>query len=160
VRLVRRRAPAAAGAILLAVSFAPALLAATPAPRRDGLAAAIEQRLNAAGHLTYPMTRAAGYFEGDPIQPRRAFGVWTGATGRRSFSLAVVVYRTAAQAAAMYERDVAHIREIGGDFHAFEIVRAGRVLYMASTAPAPDSHAPAVPIRAFLALVALASARV
>jgi hypothetical protein len=160
VRLARRHAPAAAAAVVLAVSLAPALLAATPVPRRDGLAAAIEQRLNAAGHLTYPMTRSAGYFEGDPIQPQRAFGVWTGGTGRGSFSLAVVVYRTAAQAAAMDERDVAHVRELGGDFHAFEIVRAGRVLYMASTAPAPDPRAPAVPVKAFLALVALADAHV
>jgi hypothetical protein len=48
---------------------------------------------------------------------------------------------------------VQHVRTIGGDFHAFDIVRRGRVIYSASTAAAPDPNAPAVPTRDFHALV-------
>jgi hypothetical protein len=57
------------------------------------------------------------------------------------------------EAAAMYDYYHRHVVAIGGDFHAFEMVRKGRVIYMAETVSSPDPDAPAVPSKDFRSLV-------
>jgi hypothetical protein len=133
-----------------------AVTAPVAAGTRPDLAAQIEAHLNDASQLTFPMDKSVGYFEGDPIQPQRGYYVYAGLHSAHPFTFSIVVYKTAAQAAAMYERDVAHVHEIGGDGHAFKIVRSGRVLYMASTANAPSPDTPPVPVKAFRLLISLA----
>jgi hypothetical protein len=129
--------------------LAPALLAATPP--RDRLASGIENRLNLLGDTTFQMTQGEGYFYRNPILPERAFYTYGGC--RQAYKLVVYVYKTTAQAIQMYGYFHQHVVDIGGDFHAFDMVRRGRVIYSANTAPAPDPNAPAVPTRDFHSLV-------
>lgn len=164
-----------AAAVILAVAVTalstPPLLAATP-PRpsysaamcadgaslascKDRLATAIAGRLNALGDTTQPMTAAEGYFYRNPILPVQAFYAYGGCG--QTFQFSVFVYKTAAQAAAMYDYSYQHVLDIGGDFHAFNIVRRGRVLYTALTG-SPHSNAPPVPTAAFHSLVREVSA--
>ena len=51
-------------------------------------------------------------------------------------------------------RPGARIAKIGGDFHAFNMVRRGRVIYTANTAPGPDPYSPSVPTKDFHSLAA------
>jgi hypothetical protein len=103
------------------------------------------------------MVPSDGWFEGDPIAPVSGFYVDAGVRNVRPFRLMVEVYRTTAQAALMYRRDVAQLGATGADFHAFRVVRFGRVLYTASPASAPDPADPEVPLDAFQRLVRLAA---
>jgi hypothetical protein len=139
--------------------LAACLLAPAAFGGRDKLAASIEQRLDQAGNLTFPMTPLSDYFEGDTVKPESGFYVYAGLHSRQSFRFSVVVYKTAAQAAAAYKQAVDHVRAIGGDFHAFNVMRSGRVLYMGSTAGGPDPSNPALPVKAFHALITLADGR-
>jgi len=146
--------------VLVAVTGWPTSTACAtkPARSKESLATAIEQRLTRAGDLTFPMQPSAGYFEGDPIQPQQGFQVYASLNGMKPFTFSVVIYKTAAQAATMYANDVNNVHAMGGDFHAFKIIRSGRVLYMAATAPAPDPAAPPVPMNDFLRLIAVTKA--
>jgi hypothetical protein len=122
----------------------------------DRLAAAIQTQLARAGNPIFPMVPSDGWFDDDPIKPVSGFYINAALHSVRPFRLTVEVYKTQAQAAAMYRRDVGHVEAIGGGFYAFRLVRVGRVVYMASTASAPDPAAPAVPLKAFQKLVRLA----
>ena len=128
------------------------LPSATAATGKDRLASAIETRLNTLGLTTTQMTRAGGYFYRNPVLPQRAFSTY--AACRQPFQFGVFVYTTPAQAVVMYEYFHQHVVDMGGDFHAFNMVRKGRVIYVASTAAAPDPNAPSVPTRDFQSLAA------
>jgi len=143
----RRHVVAAVGSIVLLACVPPTLRASTVATGKDRLASAIEDRLNRLGHTTVPMAAPEGYFYRNPILPQRAFYTYAGCKQRFRFS--VFVYRTKAQARVMADYFHQHVVKIGGDFHAFKMVRRGRVVYAAATAPAPDPDAPAVPTRDF-----------
>ncbi len=148
-----RRGLFSAVALVIAAGFlAPTLLAATGATGKDKLATAIENRLNRLGYTTEPMTAAEGYFDGNPVLPQQAFYTYAGC--QQTFRFSVTVYKTAAQAALMYEYAYQHTVSIGGDFHAFNMSRRGRVLYLADTAPGPDPNAPSLPTTDFHSLVA------
>ena len=146
---VRRGILAALASAAAAGCLVPALLAAPPA--KDKLASAIETRLNLLGDSTFQMTPGEGYFYRNPILPQRAFYTYGGCG--QAYRLSVSVYRTTAQAIRMYDYFQQHVAAIGGDFHAFNMVRRGRVIYTASTAAAPDPNAPNVPTRDFHSLV-------
>jgi hypothetical protein len=122
---------------------------------RNRLGSAIEKRLDRLGDTTLPMTAPAGYFYRNPILPQQAF--FTRGGCRQTFRFSVFVYKNAAQAADMYDYFHQHVVDMGGDFRAFNIVRKGRVIYSADTAPAPDPNAPAVPTQDFHSLIAEAS---
>ena len=96
---------------------------------------------------------------GEPT-PESGFYVYAGLHSAQSFKFGVMIYKTPAQAKAAYERAVENVREMGGDFHAFNIVRVGRVLYMGSTASAPDPANPKLPVKAFHAMVSVAAGQV
>ena len=49
----------------------------------------------------------------------------------------------------MYNYFYQHVLSIGGNFSDFNMVRRGRVIYMADTASGPNQHAPAVPTKQF-----------
>jgi len=102
------------------------------------------------------MTRAEGYFYRNPILPLRAFYTYGGC--QQAFQFVVQVYKTPAQAAAMYDYFYQHVLDIGGDFHACNMVRRGRVIYSADTTPGSDPNASAVPTTAFHSLAAEVSA--
>jgi hypothetical protein len=156
VILGRRQVFAAIASIALLSLAAPILHAATAPTRKDRLASAIENRLNRLGDTTNAMTRSEGYFYRNPTVPQRAFYAYAGC--QQAFRFSVFVYKTEAQAVAMYDYFYQHVVNIGGDFHAFNMVRRGRVIYSAATASAPDPNAPAVPKGNFHSLVAEVSA--
>ena len=134
------------------------VLAGTAAAARpDKLSTAIEQRLARAGNLTFPMTPISDYFGDHMAKPENGFYTYACLHSGQPFRFAVAVYKTAAQAAAAYRQGVAHVRAIGGDFHAFFMVRSGRVLYMGSTAGSPSPSNPTLPLTAFHALVGLSN---
>src|ERR1700722_16480532 len=107
--------------------LASALPSAMAATGKDKLASAIENRLNRLGDTTVPMTAAAGYFYRNPILPQQAFYTYAGC--QQTFRFSVSVYKTVAQAEAMYNYFYQHVVNIGGDFSAFNMVRSGRVIY-------------------------------
>jgi hypothetical protein len=143
---------AAVAAILALAAIAPTALGATSAPRKDALASAIEKRLNESGHMTIPMTASEGYFYRNPVLPSQAF--YTDAGCGQGFRFVVNVYKTVAQADAMYSHFYRHVVNIGGSFQDFNMVRRGRVIYMAETARRPGTNAPPVPTKDFHSLVA------
>ncbi len=91
---------------------APSLGAATKPTGKDRLAAAIENRLNALGDPTRPMTAAQGFFYRNPILPVRAFQ--TTASCGQTFLFSVSIYMTTAQAVTMYDYFHQHVLSIGG----------------------------------------------
>jgi hypothetical protein len=119
---------------------------------KPGLASAIENRLNRLGDTTLRMTAAAGYFYRNPTLPQQAFYTYAGC--QQTFRFSVSVYKTAAQAEAMYNYYYQHVLSIGGNFSAFNMLRSGRVIYTADTAPGPGSNAPPVPTQDFRSLAA------
>jgi hypothetical protein len=143
-------------AVAVVSVLGPALPSATAATGKDRLASAIETRLNNLGLTTTQMTRDGGYFYRNPVLPQRAFSTYAGC--QQPFQFGVFVYKTQAQAVVMYEYFHQHVVKIGGDFHAFNMVRKGRVIYVANTAPAPDPNAPSVPSKDFRSLAAGVSA--
>src|SRR4051812_31055543 len=98
------------------------------------------------------MTQREGYFYRNPILPQRAFFTYAGC--QQPFRFSVFVYKTTAQAVAMYDYFHQHVVKIGGDFHAFNMVRKGRVIYAANTNPGPDPLAASVPTKDFRSLAA------
>jgi hypothetical protein len=150
--IFRRRSVFVAVALVgLAGVLARVVPAATPAVS-DKLATTIEKRLNQLGNTTDPMTHSVGYFDRNPILPERAFYTYAGC--RQPFRFSVLVYKTKAQAAAMYDYFHQRVLDMGGDFHAFNMIRRGRVIYLADTASAPDPGAPSVPTKDFQSLAA------
>ena len=163
---------AAVASIVVMGVLAPPLLGSTPEPRnlappqlvggppeagKDRLALAIKNRIGRAGLDSLPMPASAGYFDRNPVLPDSAFYAYAGK--KTPFRFTVLAYKTTAQAVTMYGYYYQHVLDIGGNFHAFKMIRLGRVIYMASTAAAPDPNAPAVPMSDFLSLIALASGR-
>jgi hypothetical protein len=133
------------------------LLAAPAAAAGDPLASAIQKRLAQAGNLTFPMKPLSDYVESGGVAPESGFYVYAGLHSPQSFRFSVVIYKTAAQAAAAYDAAVEQVHAIGGNFRAFNVVREGRALYMGSTAGAPSPSNPKLPVKAFHAMVALAA---
>jgi hypothetical protein len=141
--------------IILVASVTATADPAAAATGKDKLASAIASRLNALGDPTSPMTASAGYFYRNPILPQGAFQTTAGC--EQKFLFSVLVYKTQAQAVAMYDYFYQHVLNIGGNFDDFNMVRTGRVIYLADTASAPNQHAPPVPTRQFHALAAAVS---
>jgi hypothetical protein len=149
----RRRHGLTVLALLVVVSaLASTLPLAAAATGKDKLASAIETRLNRLGYTTEPMTASEGYFDRNPVLPQQAFYTYAGC--QQAFRFSVLVYKTMAQAALMYEYSYQHAVSIGGDFRSFNMFRRGRVLYLADTAPGPDPNAPSVPTTDFHSLAA------
>jgi hypothetical protein len=96
------------------------------------------------------------YFPTGMIKPKSGFYTYVCQDSGRPFRLGVAIYRTAAEAATAYQQGMDQVRAIGGDFHAFFMVRSGRVLYMGSTAGGPSPSNPPLPLQAFHHLVGLA----
>src|SRR5581483_5514494 len=136
------RTSTALGVVLVGLALSSVAQAGKP-----DLGTQIEQRLERAGNLTFPMAPMSDYLQPGDIRPETGFYVYAGLHSPQSFRFSVEVYRTAAQAAAAYRKAVAQVYAIGGDFHAFNVVRSGRVLYMGSTAGAPDPDNPALPVK-------------
>lgn len=106
------------------------------------------------------MTPLSDYVGPGGIRPETGFYVYAGLHSPQSFRFTVEVYTTVAQAADAYRQAVAQVHAIGGDFHAFNVVQKGRVLYMGSTAGGPRPSNPALPVEAFHAMIALAAGNV
>src|SRR6185437_6890501 len=113
-KMVRRHRLLSMVVAVVAMALATAVPAATAAPSgKDKLGSAIETRLNRLGDATTAMTDP-GYFYRNPILPQRAF--YTDAGCGQAFRFVVDVYRTATQAAAMYDYYYQHVVNIGGNF--------------------------------------------
>lgn len=67
------------------------------------------------------MPPSAGYFYRDPVLPVSAFYVLN--DNKTAFRFTVQIYKTKAQALAMYNRYDQHVRDIGGNFHAFKMIQ-------------------------------------
>jgi len=138
----------------LLAGFLPAATAAAAKP--DKLSTTIEHRLTSVGNLTFPMAPVSDYFGAHMLKPET--GLYTNAClhSGRPFTFSVAIYKTAAQAAIAYNQGIEHVQAIGGDFHAFWMVRSGRVLYMASTAGGPNPSDPTLSLKDFHDLVGVA----
>ena len=146
--------------VLSSLIVCAAAAAGTPyPPSRDVLARSIEARLSEAGNLIFPMSLSSDYV-GLTVKPEIGFSVYAGLHSAQSFDFSVSVFKTTVQATEAYTESVEQVKAIGGDFHSYNIVRSGRVLYVGSTAGAPSPANPALPVKAFHALVALAAGRV
>ena len=84
------------------------------------MATIIANRLAHSGNQAFAMSPSVGYFEGNPIQPVNGEQVYATHNGPTPFTFSAVVYKTPAQAAAMYQYYTNHVLQIGGDFHAFK----------------------------------------
>jgi hypothetical protein len=152
-----RRVGRHAGLFLVAVLALAVGAGTAVAAKPDKLTAAIEHRLAGAGNLTFPMAPVSDYFNAGMLKPENGFYTYACLDSGQPFRLAIAVYKTAAQAATAYQEGIEHVRAIGGDFHAFFMVRTGRVLYMGSTAGGPSPSNPTLPLKAFHSLVGLAN---
>lgn len=152
MRRVGRHAGLSLLALLAVMVGAGTAVAAKP----DKLTTAIEKRLASAGNLTFPMAPLSDYFAAHTLLPESGFYTYACLHSGQPFRFGVDVYKTAAQAATAYQEELQHVRAIGGDFHAFFMVRSGRVLYTGSTAGGPSPSDPTLPLNAFHAMVGLA----
>jgi hypothetical protein len=106
------------------------------------------------------MSPLSDYVGPGATRPESGFFVYAGLHSPQSFRFSVEIYKTAAQAAAAYQQAIAQAKAIGGDFHAFNAMREGRVLYLGSTAGAPSPSNPKLPVKAFHSMIALANGNV
>jgi hypothetical protein len=144
------------GLCVVAIVAGFALAGTAAAAKPDKLSTAIQQRLAKAGNLTFPMTPVSDYFSTHMLKPESGFYTDACLNSGQPFRFGVAIYKTAAQAAVAYNQGLAHVRAIGGDFHAFWMARSGRVLYMGSTAGGPSPSDPTLPLKAFHSMVGLA----
>jgi hypothetical protein len=142
--------------LLLVALLAAAAPGTAVAAKPDKLTKAIEKRLASAGNLTFSMASLSDYLGAHTLLPDSGFYTDACLHSGQPFRFAVFVYKTAAQAATAQQEELQHVRAMGGDFHAFFMVRSGRVLYAGSTAGGPSPSDPTLPLKAFHAMVGLA----
>src|ERR1044071_6989251 len=110
--------------LLLVALLAAAAPGTAVAAKPDKLTKAIEKRLASAGNLTFSMASLSDYLGAHTLLPDSGFYTDACLHSGQPFRFAVFVYKTAAQAATAQQEELQHVRAMGGDFHAFFMVRS------------------------------------